>query len=180
MLDPFSAISLTANIVQFVEFGIKLLSESQEIYSSTKGSSLEHVDLENIYDKLQSLSDRLYHDQSTMKRRPGEEQQLRELAGGCKVVVTELISTVQDLRVKGDNNRRWRSFCQALKTIRRKGEINSLRQRLDRFSVQLTLHLAALSWFAQRDFLKTLVFPLVVRTFSQNNKCNGISKLNAN
>ncbi len=50
MLDPFTALSLASSVIQFVDFGVKLLNESAELYHP--GSLLKHEDFETITNDL--------------------------------------------------------------------------------------------------------------------------------
>jgi len=58
-MDPFSAIGLAGNIVQFVDFGCKLFSQTREIYSSATGASRQIDDADTIARVLHDLSMRL-------------------------------------------------------------------------------------------------------------------------
>jgi hypothetical protein len=60
MLDPFTALSLAATIVQFVDFGSKILSDSREIYKA--GSISDHGDIKLITTDLAALAGRIQHD----------------------------------------------------------------------------------------------------------------------
>jgi hypothetical protein len=62
MLDPITAIGVAGNIVQFVDFAIKLLSKSKEIYQSADGASVEYRSLEAIAANLSRMTDRLRKD----------------------------------------------------------------------------------------------------------------------
>lgn len=50
MLDPFTALSLAASVVQFIDFGVRLLTDSAELYHT--GTLLQHEDLEIITSDL--------------------------------------------------------------------------------------------------------------------------------
>lgn len=62
-MDPLTALSLAGTIVQFVDFGSKLLVECHQLYKSKSGSltvndelSLATEDLRMVVDKLQQSS----------------------------------------------------------------------------------------------------------------------------
>ena len=44
-MDPFSALGLASNVVQFMEFGTKLISASLELYNSKDGTSSPNSEL---------------------------------------------------------------------------------------------------------------------------------------
>ena len=82
-MDPLSALGLASNIIQFVQFAAKLISESQEAYESIDGLSQRHSDLEGIAVDLLNLQQQLLKDASC--RAPGAkpsaaEAQLQSLA----------------------------------------------------------------------------------------------------
>ena len=58
MLDPFSAISLASSIVQFVDFGKRLVSEGRELYESADGALAKHVELEAIIKDIKLRSEK--------------------------------------------------------------------------------------------------------------------------
>ena len=144
-MDPFTALGASAAIVQFVEFGGNLLSDSYEIYKSASGASADNTALEDMAKHLSILSDKL--DISSRTSLPGlskEEQALAQLAGKCRAIANELLSILQQLKTSGTSHRKWKSFRQALKTVRKQGDIDSLQKRLDKYGNQLNLHLAAI------------------------------------
>ncbi len=145
MLEPLIAVSVAANVIQFVQFGLQLLSESREIWNSAKDASSENLDIENVYGVLQSFSTKLQGARVPDLEKSKEEQALEGLSEGCKQTADELLRIIHDLRVKGEKHRRWQSFCQALRSVRKRHEIDGLRRRLDEFSLQLTLQFVAMS-----------------------------------
>lgn len=58
-LDPFTALGLAGNLVQFVDFLYKLLSESKSLYASSIGASAENIILETVAKDLNLLTDKL-------------------------------------------------------------------------------------------------------------------------
>jgi hypothetical protein len=54
-MDPLSALSLAGNIVQFVDFGLKLLSGAVELYKSPSGTLAAHHELELVTTDLSAL-----------------------------------------------------------------------------------------------------------------------------
>jgi hypothetical protein len=54
-MDPLSALSIAASVVQFVDFGRHILSDSYEIYRSQSGELAKEVDLKIISKDLTDL-----------------------------------------------------------------------------------------------------------------------------
>jgi hypothetical protein len=57
VLDSLSTISLAGNIVQFVDFAIKIVSKSKQILSN--GAASENLALEDVTEKLLDIVSRL-------------------------------------------------------------------------------------------------------------------------
>ena len=47
VFDPVNAIGLASNLVQLVNFGLRLLCESRQTCVSAAGSSMQHVELDD-------------------------------------------------------------------------------------------------------------------------------------
>lgn len=152
MLDPVSALSLAANVVQFVDFGCKIFSESREVYKSAAGCSQQYIELEVLDRSLSRLSDNLGASASFVAASFGpseKEKAMVELAVSCKEVADETLSAIQNLKLHESNHRKWRSLHAALKTVWNAKKIKNLQLRIDGFSRQLTLQLAAVVWYVK-------------------------------
>lgn len=145
-MDPFSALGLASNVVQFIDFGSKLISESHDIYKSASGSSTGNIELELIYTDLNELTNGLQNPVlSSRQSLSADEAALSQLASSCYTVATELLTVVNALKVdKNNNHRKWRSFRQAIKSVWKQSDIDSLQRRLVDFRAQLTLRLVAI------------------------------------
>ncbi len=47
-IDPIIVLGIASNDVQFVDFGIKIVSKGREVYKSADGKLAENVDLEAV------------------------------------------------------------------------------------------------------------------------------------
>jgi hypothetical protein len=146
MLDPLTALGVAGTIVQFVDFTVKLMSKSHELYKSTDGALVGNKDLEAIAANLNRLTERLRTDMNRHLLPPvkaiklrddvSSKQAERELAftlrdytpenraeielgeinAKCGEVAGDLISILRMFKVEGNNNK-WKSFRVALKTV---------------------------------------------------------------
>ena len=144
-MEPLSALSLVAAVIQFVDFGGNLLSESRQMYKSASGASSENAALEEIYENLGRLADKMTVSTGLASHKSSnEEEALGKLATSCKDLTDDLMTTIEELKVKGGTHRKWKSFHSALKTVGKKSHIEELQRRLDKLSLQLTVQLAAI------------------------------------
>lgn len=63
-LEGFAALSVAINIVQFVDFGCRIFSETKELYKSSNGLANEAAELEYISQTLGRLSNDLMAERS--------------------------------------------------------------------------------------------------------------------
>ncbi|CAM1506089.1 Fc.00g057300.m01.CDS01 [Cosmosporella sp. VM-42] len=168
-MDPLSALGIAAAVVQFLDFGSKLVTKSTEIYNSAEGSLLENQNLEAIASNMLELSKQLEQKETKLENQlaaPLDESELRSrrhrskewhkaqgdrvrsqrqmlsIAGGCKDSAIELLDAVERLKLKGDNNR-WTSFRQAWCAVWRADKVDEMRIRLERFRDLLNTNLLA-------------------------------------
>jgi len=117
-MDPLSALGLAGNIVQFIDFGSKLVCKGRQIYKSSVGALDQHVDLEAITNDLVLLIAQIepskYRNQESDA--PLEEDAVfLKLTAVCNDVALTPLATMNSLKVTG-RHRRCKSVRHALKT----------------------------------------------------------------
>ena len=142
VLDPKSALSLAANIVQFVDFTSKVVSKGLRIYLSADGALAKNLELEVITNDLSRLAKRLRHDGVSPAGLSDEERSLQTMSEDCSKIAGELLKRLEKLKVKSDVKQRgWKSLRQALKSVWSKEELDELSERLSIFRDQLQFHI---------------------------------------
>jgi hypothetical protein len=149
-MDPLSALSVAASVVQLVDFASSLLSSTHEIYHSTTGQTESHKTLEQITLDLTSLNAGLLDckHQTTIR-----DPELERLCGGCTQVTSQLLQALRKLRAQ-EKHTAWKSFRKALATIWTQGEITLLQRSLDEYRAQISMH--ALFSFRSVAFLSSM------------------------
>lgn len=51
-IDPLTAIGLAGNIVQFIDFGTKIVSKARDIHTSAVGATRDVSDLNHVTEEL--------------------------------------------------------------------------------------------------------------------------------
>lgn len=145
-MDPLTAISLAGTVVQFLDFGIKLVSKTHEIYSSIEGTQTRDVDLELLTENLTSVTRRL----SSRARKAcafalsEDEKALERLTQQCGSVGDELVRALQNAKVQGPF-RGWKSARQALKSILGGDRVQDLYDRLKQYREQVVVVLLVIT-----------------------------------
>ncbi|PMD12243.1 hypothetical protein NA56DRAFT_695611 [Hyaloscypha hepaticicola] len=172
-MDPLTALGLVGNVVQFVDFALKLISTGAEIAGSARGATEGTLELEKVCNTLNTFTLKLGLEESGQNRIAdspegdgaladnGETKKhvmaLEEIAVDCRTVCGQLLNIVKGLRVnKGNSNTRIKSFAAAIKTARAGGKISGLEERLKRFQTLITLHFFPLLNQQQSHMLRVL------------------------
>lgn len=121
-MDPVSVLGVAANVLQFVDFGRKILSKTSELRK--KGTTKENVDIEAIATHLKETLRRVNN------CFPPTSSAALLLQSQCVTIIDELLQAIDALRVTGQPTR-WKSFRKAIKAIRSKDEIAEWTQRLE-------------------------------------------------
>lgn len=137
VLDPFSALGLASNIIQFVDFSLKLVSETRDIKNSAKGVSSRHESFEFYAQHLSQITATIDTD-SDGTTAVGSD--LKALCKRCTGIATMLQDALEELQQKGQRTM-WKSFVQAMKEINRGGQLVDLSKQLYKLQDLLNLYL---------------------------------------
>jgi hypothetical protein len=158
-MEPLTALGLASNVVQFVDFASKVISQTVKIYrTAPKGNDQdEHKILENVTRDLVIYSESLkkslesqtpnvargFRDTLLPAAPPPvlseADQEIVHICNDCKKISARLLAVLDKLR--SSKITLWNSFLDALKTIWSEEEIQSLRQVLDTYRHQMSLYL---------------------------------------
>ena len=148
VVDPFSALGLASNIVQFVDFCSKIVSRSVEQYQSVLGLAAQQAHLESITISLRSIANGLSESlaASQLMKKP-EEENLRLLAIRCRETADQLIAAIEELKVDPrltGTSRKFASLWQVLSSLKEENRLTTFEQTLEKYRSQFTLHLVTL------------------------------------
>lgn len=134
-MEALATVGLVANVVQFIDFGGKLISKTTELYGSNEGALEENIALETVTNHVVLLNDTL-RNAATAAR----DDALKKLCESCKAAAEELLEALSKVKVDGPKNR-WKSVRKALRSVWSKEKVRELEGRLARFREQLNLHI---------------------------------------
>lgn len=139
MLDPLTALGLAGNIVQFVDFTIRLLEDAQKIQKSAHGTLQENLDVETVAKTIRTLQKKLRLQGGHSMIDDGKaENSLEQLCSGCDETAEELLEVLGKLKIQG-NKSPWKSMRHAIKSIKGKAVVEEICGRLKRFQDALEL-----------------------------------------
>ena len=142
MLDPFTALSLAGNVVQFVQFGCQLAAQAHDIYSSNSGVSEKNLEIDSVTTRLlgtvHELSSHLGSGDATSSPYPvsRSSKRLIEIAEACKMIAEDILHRMEAMKLR-EPATVWRSLRLALKSMWTKEELDALMKRLKAYISEL-------------------------------------------
>ena len=142
-MEALAALSLAGNVVQFVDFGQKLISRTKQIYAS--GTLTVHEELETLVNDLSKLCVDLVESRNKIGShgRSAEEHDVLPLAASCQELGVEFSTLLQKLRVQS-RSRKWATIQQALKSMWNDKAVQKYAKRLEGYRSQISVHLLKL------------------------------------
>lgn len=143
-MDPLTATSTAAAILQLADFTGKVLSRSQELYKSAKGALVEHEELFFVTTRFNKLLTELkvgprgHDDESSQAFRRSEIYLVVRDAANATNELLQLLN--QLARVPG-TSQRWKSVRQAVATLWKEDKLRNLEKRVERYREQVSLAL---------------------------------------
>jgi hypothetical protein len=134
-MDPLSALSVAGTIVQFVDYGTKLLSNARELYRSSVGTLDANNELELVTTDLRALIAKLRMSFYSRAFDPGSvEAQQRasfdRLCDDAAKLAEELLERLDKLKNRKEKHKAWHSLQKAVASAWSATEVAELKRRL--------------------------------------------------
>ncbi|KAI1463885.1 uncharacterized protein F4812DRAFT_463213 [Daldinia caldariorum] len=102
-MDPLSAFSLAAGVVQFTDFAGRLLSDTVQVYKSATGQSSTTVKFSKIASDLRYYVDHIQDKADNLRSTTKNDTNVRisEICNECREVCTQLEKALEKLRATG-------------------------------------------------------------------------------
>lgn len=142
-MDPFLALGVAGNIIQFIDFVTKIIHAAADIRGSAAVAAEEDSDIITSTTRLESFVARLEISKPA-SRLDDEEVELNILASECKRMSEDLLKFVKGLQASDPTSKR-ESLAAALKSVWKKPEKERMERRLEKCKSTLGLYLSDLS-----------------------------------
>lgn len=113
MAEALAAVGLASSIIQFLDFGTRLLLTGRALYHSTEGALQENVDFEKVTMSIKSFAQKITGDTISI-----HEPELRDLAGTCVNLANDLLSLLSRLKIDRTKNRQLEMIRKSFKSLR--------------------------------------------------------------
>jgi hypothetical protein len=141
-MDPFAAIGLASNIVQFVDYSTKLINGARDIYDSASGMTEENKSLESIVSEMKLLSSKLLP--TTGDLRSEDEKALCRVAAECNILSDQILELLGKLKPKRRKSKHQSAWAAVKNKIHEREKLE-LEKRLGNCRSQLELQLSVLT-----------------------------------
>lgn len=129
-MSGLEAISAAAAIIQFVDFGSKLLVTGYDIYKSQAGAAPGAIHVQTVCDELEAISSHLSQPSTTNVPLTGREQALWDLAYRAHNLAWHLGLLLGDLKLKKTSFGSWGALRQSWRVLRRNDKIEEMKAQL--------------------------------------------------
>lgn len=148
-MDPLSALSISAVVVQFADFGYRLLKGAHEIYTSPTGQSANEIQLSAVFDDLSRISSEVKTKLTAMEEQVALSSSSVEvflsLARQCEEAGKSLQAIFSKFDRQGSKIKlAGRSWAAVLKEFAADTEIKQLQVRLHNIREQMMIALLSL------------------------------------
>ncbi|KAI1657360.1 hypothetical protein F4813DRAFT_396509 [Daldinia decipiens] len=133
-MDPLSAFSLAAGVVQFTDFTTRLLADTIEVYKSATGQSSTTVELSRIAQDLRHHINHITNKANSLSSTIEDDTKVRvtQICTECSNICTELEKALEKLRATGQTRLdiAQSSLKVVLRELWKKGKVDNLVRRL--------------------------------------------------
>lgn len=135
-MDPHTALGLASAILQIIDFSSKIVSGANEIHSSTSGMTSDLEDSEKAITSLRTLTKRL-NVNTTGAPLSADDRSLLETKRGCEDISQEIEAVIRSTKSTWMSGSKRASFMVSVKTLRRKGKLETLEEQLGRYRTKI-------------------------------------------
>lgn len=142
MADPFAIIGLTASIVSFIDFSLKIVSTGKEIYDSGRDTTQQNHELRFIVEDIRRKNQEFRKTQTNATRKlHNDELQVIKLAAESDKVAEKLQKLLGKLKTRPGHWKITEAGRIAIVSRKRKNEVDDLRDRLLRLDDRVRYNL---------------------------------------
>jgi hypothetical protein len=142
MAESLAIIGLASNIVSFIDFGLKLASGTRMILESIHGTTPEIRELELVVRNVERLNVEIIQQKVPGQTFSSDEQLILDMAGECDRLAGDIRKVMEKLIVRnGARSKTLESGRVAFQVMRKHGEIDRLRNRLESLDEKLRMNI---------------------------------------
>ncbi|KAF8851240.1 hypothetical protein BDZ45DRAFT_767290 [Acephala macrosclerotiorum] len=141
-MEAMAAFGVAGNVIQFLDFGQKLVSTSLEIYIARSGASTSNKEyeklLQDFIESIDIVSENLLQYDRRLDITPPQassQNGLQEIVDDCRSLAAKLLTRFEKLKLQRKPGL-WKSSVRAVKCMWQESELVDLQKRLSRYQSQ--------------------------------------------
>jgi hypothetical protein len=147
-MEPFQALAIACGVVQFVDFGVKVIATARELYQSTTGTSDRHSKLREKTERLTSIVATFSGAGSSGNIKV--EAGLKRIVDECNDAAVQMRTILDGLKLDpltssmpagGAFRRALRSVVKSSKTLQKSSDIDELMKRMASLREEVHSHI---------------------------------------
>ena len=143
-MSRLEAIGVAAAILQFVDFGSKMLVTGYDVYNSTAGATSQTIHTESLCTELKSISAQLSQTPSGNNALNDREQSLWRLADRAHDLAWHLGLLLDSLKLRRPSFRSWGALRQSWRILNQKDKIAAMVRQLEEIKSLMDTNLLVL------------------------------------
>lgn len=140
-MDPLSAIGLISSVITFIDFGYEIVSASEEVRTSTTGTTKANAEVEFLNVRLKSMVVDLAATKRHKEYMSVDQMRIVEVADKCLELSDDLQKLLDKLKAKNPSSKR-QVLSALARNVRNKNQKRDLEARLDQCRQLLHLQLS--------------------------------------
>jgi hypothetical protein len=148
-MDPFSALAIVCATLQFIDFGVEIITTAHEVYKSKSGMSARHIELQEKSERLTTITSTISI--PTWTNNDEVEAGMKKIMTECNEVETQLRALLEDLKLVNSTSsdkklirqavKVFRSVVKSSKALAKTSKITELTQRMDGLRTEVHSHI---------------------------------------
>jgi hypothetical protein len=124
-----AALGLAANIITFIHFGFRVVSQARNVRDSSYGTTTEDWELDLILQDVEKLNEAVLNHQTPGKKLTQNEERLPEMVRECKRLVTQLRESLNALKMRDGRSKSMESVRVVISSFLHERSIMSLQEK---------------------------------------------------
>jgi len=146
-MEAIIALGVAGNVIQFLDFGQKLISTTLEIYTAGSGATFSNKEsetlLKDFIESIDTVSENLLQYDTRLGEKLSQataQNGLQDIIDDCRNLAAELLARFEKLKSQRKPGR-WQSTVKAVKFMWQDSELVKLQERLSKYQSQVAWHI---------------------------------------
>jgi hypothetical protein len=143
-MEAIAAVALAGNLAQFIEYSIKAVLTTYEIFHNPDAAWREVRELKSVVDSVDQSLQSIHDSRDVSNTGYASDTVLENLVAGCLAISGEITALLKSLELEDENAGFIQNVHRKAKSLIRRPELKGLCDRLHSIRDQISAHLLLL------------------------------------